>query len=314
MTDNFRYIDQYSLSGKLKYLFSSADYWAVPGRKSSDMGNFKPDGELIGDNGEDYYVNIYPFSIQAGSIEFLKDENRIKDMLIEADISKVYDMKIYSLFGDAVLYIDADKGEYEVSLFYKSKKNTNQYPNIEPFVLYTTKDFANRRIEQKINKNPDYKIMTKPTFETEAQSLQAEGLLYGNENGLDLLKPLTRIEAAAMLLRALGESEAADNRVQVFSDVPDTHWGFGAASNAHALGLIYGIGGNLFAPERRVTAEEFSTMVLRAVGESDFDWQNALNILIEKNIITKEDSLTMDFFTRGDMAKIIYEIKENGLF
>ena len=106
----------------------------------------------------------------------------------------------------------------------------------------------------------------------------------------------------------------SESGVQVFSDVPDTHWGFGAASNSYSRGLIYGIGDNLFAPDRIVTAEEFSTMVLRASGESEFEWQNALNILIEKNIITKEDSLTMDFFTRGDMAKIIYEIKANGLF
>ena len=140
----------------LKYLFSSADYWSVPGG-TNDVGNFKLDGELIGDNGEEYYVNVYPFRIQSDSIEFLKDEKRIKDMLIETDISKVYEMKIYSLLGDAVLYIDTDKGEYEVSLFYESEKKTNSYETIEPFKLYTTEEFAKKRIELKINNNPHYK-------------------------------------------------------------------------------------------------------------------------------------------------------------
>ena len=55
LTKDWGYIDEYGLSGKLKYLFSSADYWAVPGKTISSRGTFKPDGELIGDNGEDYY-------------------------------------------------------------------------------------------------------------------------------------------------------------------------------------------------------------------------------------------------------------------
>ena len=151
---------------------------------------------------------------------------------------------------------------------------------------------------------------TKPTYESEAESLHQQGLLNGNENGLDLLKPLTRIEAAAMLLRALGQSETANSGSgQIFSDVPQDHWGYGAAENAYNLGLIRGVGNNQFAPDNNVTAAEFSTMVLRASGAAEFNWEQALSLLIEQNIITQDNANTMDFFTRGDMAKIIYEAK-----
>ena len=152
--------------------------------------------------------------------------------------------------------------------------------------------------------------LTKPTYESEAESLHQQGLLNGNENGLDLLKPLTRIEAAAMLLRALGQSETANSGSgQIFSDVPQDHWGYGAAENAYNLGLIRGVGNNQFAPDNNVTAAEFSTMVLRASGAAEFNWEQALSLLIEQNIITQDNANTMDFFTRGDMAKIIYEAK-----
>jgi hypothetical protein len=48
-------------------------------------------------------------------------------------------------------------------------------------------------------------------------------------------------------------------------------------------------------------------------GEPEFDWEQALNMLIERGIITQEQAETMDLFTRGDMAKIIYEAKRQGL-
>ena len=143
--------------------------------------------------------------------------------------------------------------------------------------------------------------------------MQAEGLLKGNEKGLDLLKPLTRIEAATMILRALGESTTNKTTTQTFADVPATHWGYGAAENAYSLGLIKGVGDDMFAPDDIVTGPQFATMVLRAGNYADFNWEEALDILIDEGIISVEDTAAMDFFTRGDMAKIIYEARAKGL-
>ena len=71
--------------------------------------------------------------------------------------------------------------------------------NIELFKLYTAKEFM-----QIVSDDMNEMNAEKPTFEAEALSLQADGLLQGNEKGLDLLKPLTSVEAATMLLRASG--------------------------------------------------------------------------------------------------------------
>ncbi len=138
------------------------------------------------------------------------------------------------------------------------------------------------------------------------------GLVNGNEKGLDLLKPLTRIEAAAIILRVLGaENTTAES--QTFSDVPDTHWGFNVAAEASRRGIVNGVGNDLFVPDKTVKATEFTTMLLRSAGEPDINWEQALQILIDRGIITEEDSKTMDLFTRGDMAKIIYEARLNNL-
>ena len=192
---------------------------------------------------------------------------------------------------------------------YAHTGSTELLKEMDPYKLYDINEVIDIIIKDHVRNVSS----TKPTYQTEAEALQAEGLLYGNENGLDLLKPLSRIETAAMLLRALGESETADtSSAQVFTDVAPTHWGYGAAQNAYSLGLIYGVGDNLFAPDKKVTATEFSSMILRAMGENDFDWQSATDILIER-ILTAEQAETMDLFTRGDMAKIIYEVRTRGL-
>ena len=82
----------------------------------------------------------------------------------------------------------------------------------------------------------------------------------------------------------------------------------------HNPSTIKGVGDDMFAPDERVTAEQFATMVLRAGNYGEFDWQQALDILIQNGLLAEEDTADMDFFTRGDMAKIIYEAREKGLF
>ena len=52
---------------------------------------------------------------------------------------------------------------------------------------------------------------------------------------------------------------------------------------------------------------------LRTANIGDFDWKEAINIMIERGIITAEDTKAMDLFTRGDMAKIIFESRAHGL-
>ena len=156
-------------------------------------------------------------------------------------------------------------------------------------------------------------LATKPTYATEAESLQAEGLLKGNEKGLDLLKPLTRIEATAILVRAMGYEDAQTSDTSYFSDIQSNNWGAKYANIAKDKGIVSGVGDGMFAPNDTITASQFATLILRNMGENP-DWQTAIDTFVERGLITSEQAEKMDLFTRGDMAKIIYEAKQRNMF
>ena len=315
-----RYAEQYTENGTFEYLYSNIEYWSVPGIYNyPDKVKFTIDGTYINNTIEYFGDNYNGFILQNEGFNWIKNKQNIQNIAEEKNIQLISSIKLFTLIhNNTFLYLNSDKGEY-IAILYPDDQQFETYENIERMKLYPAKE-----IMEAIKNKDEYSYirrqrvaeeiaLTKPTYQAEAEALQAEGLLYGNENGLDLLKPLSRIETAAMLLRALGESETADtSSAQVFTDVAPTHWGYGAAQNAYSLGLIYGVGDSLFAPDKKVTATEFSSMILRAMGENDFDWQSATDILIERGILTAEEAETMDLFTRGDMAKIIYEVRQKG--
>ena len=261
----------------------------------------------------------YSGGLVDGYCEFLENSDEIKSVLNQINVSHIEDMKVVVTGKESTcLYIKTSNEEYLIRLYtglYYNSKSDNPYnkkeqwiEKLELFKLYNAKDFF-----ETVSDEMDEMNSTKQTFETEALKLQENGLLYGNEKGLDLLKPLTRIEAATMILRALGESTTNKTTTQTFADVPATHWGYGAAENAYSLGLIKGVGDDMFAPDDIVTGTQFATMVLRAGNHADFNWEEALDILVSESVISTDDAATMDFFTRGDMAKIIYEARAKGL-
>ncbi len=315
-----KYAAEYAQAGKFSYLFSEKEYWSAPDCTIySDKGRFTIDGTYIEDISE-WVGYVYPgFTMPTTNILNNITEEKLREYLLAKNEYQVSDIKIFPMSSRLTfLFVECNEKEYVMLLDEPNSKDI--IANIEVNTLYNTDEMMNALIDGESNGwvywqwVADEAAKTKPTYQAEAEALQAEGLLYGNENGLDLLKPLSRIETAAMLLRALGESEDADtSSAQVFTDVAPNHWGYGAAQNAYSLGLIYGVGDNLFAPDKKVTATEFSSMVLRAIGENDFDWQSATDILIERGILTAEQAETMDLFTRGDMAKIIYEVRNRGL-
>lgn len=325
------YANQYANSECLEYLISDDYFLLMKGfsYKINDYGGAETVSDWPRRYGSDgttekyeQFRDEYGYSggLSDECYEFLENDDGIKNILIQNSISYVEDMKVVVTGRESTcLYIKSSDDEYLIRLYtgkYYNPERDNPYNKDEDWVeelellkLYNAKDFF-KTVSDKMNEMNK----TKPTYSAEAESLQAEGLLKGNENGLDLLRPLTRIEAATMLLRAMGEDETADaSQVQTFSDVPSEHWGFGAAENAYSLGLVKGVGDDKFAPDESVTAVQFATMVLRAGAEPEFNWEEAINIMIDKGILTQENASTMDFFTRGDMAKIIYEARANGL-
>jgi len=313
---DFIYSEQYARDKCFYYLFDEKEYWNIIREKNSlanGYSRFKIDGERI-ENIEEYLGYFNDPIKQKKAYELIKKKNTIKHLLLENGESEVEDIKFFALRRIiTAIYIKCTEQEYLLKTYDKSwdidKKMDDTY-----YEFMTISEFAQEYEQRRYDSNKNYVTPTKSTFETEALNLQEKGLLHGNEKGLDLLKPLTRIEAATMLLRALGESTINETAVQTFADVPATHWGYGAAENAYSLGLIKGVGNDKFAPDDMVTGPQFATMVLRAAKHENFNWEEALDIMVNENVISKEDTSTMDFFTRGDMAKIIYEAIEKGMF
>ncbi len=298
---NNDYSLSYANNNAFRYLISD-DYYLYMDL-NFDYQQYEMDGSWYKGRDVSDNVSIGLYVILDDGFNYLRDVEKLKNTFMGFDISSIVDIKFVAFHKKCTgLYIDCGKEEYVVSVYNELAKN------IETYKLYDAKEFM-----QNISDDINIMNIIKSTFEEEALSLQSEGLLNGTDKGLDLLKPLTRIETATMLLRAMGEETLQEENVQTFADVSNTHWGYGAAEKAYSLGLVRGVGDNLFAPDGRVTKEQFATMVLRAGNYGEFNWEDAFDILISEGIISAEESQTMDFFTRGDMAKIIYEAKNKGM-
>jgi len=90
-------------------------------------------------------------------------------------------------------------------------------------------------------------------------------IVKGREDGLFYSQDdITRAEFAAIIIRALGL--APDGNGRIFRDVPANVWYAGYVGKAHEYGLIEGIGGGLYEPERTISREEAMLIIQRAAG------------------------------------------------
>jgi hypothetical protein len=276
-------------------------HWVIPCANIYGTRFFTDDRESF-TYADKYRSSIY---IDNEGSSFLKKSDKIEQMLLEKGETNISDIKVFGIGNSLTLLYIKGQQEYLIKLY-------GPEDSMELFKLYTAKE-ATQWIEQYfIDINISYTTPVKPTYETEGAALMSEGLIQGTEKGYDPLKPLNRIEATTILVRALGLENEAVSETPEFSDIEAGSWGVRYANIAKAKGLSNGVGDGKFAPDDLVTGPQFATLLLRSKGE-EFDWEQGLNLLIERGIITQEQSETMDLFTRGDMAKIIYEAKNQGL-
>lgn len=328
--NNNDYANQYASSKSLEYLISD-DYFLIMKGYNYKINDYTGE-EIIsnlprryGSDGtvESYekFISKYGYSggLSDGYYDFLKDSSQINNLLVENNVSNVEELKVVVIGKESsCLYIKASNNEYLVRLYtgqYYNAESNNPYnkdedwvEKLELFKLYSAKEFF-EIVSAEMNELNEIK----PTYETEAQSLYADGLLKGNEKGLDLLKPLTRIEATAILVRAMGFENESTSSTSYFIDIASDNWGAKYANIAKDKGIASGVGDNMFAPNDTITASQFVTLILRNLGENP-DWQTAVNLFVDRGLITQEQADKMDLFTRGDMAKIIYEAKQRFMF
>lgn len=145
-----------------------------------------------------------------------------------------------------------------------------------------------------------------------AQELYELGLFSGtgsNPDGtpnFDLDRAPTRQEAITMLVRLLGKEEDAKAGTW---DIPFTdvdNWAKPYVGYAYVNGLTTGTGESTFGSNDAVTASQYLTFVLRALGYesgTDFQWDKAEK-KAEEVISGYWYNETEVNFTRGDIAKI----------
>lgn len=320
-----RYMKQYVDGGNFVYLIDESFWWIIPteGKILGSYSVFK-DGTPARS-----MPSKTALTFDNEMLDFLVDYDSIKNMLRDAGETRVNDIKIIAQ-PLSMLYIAGEQNDYLIRLGRRgseAERNTTFAGNVDRFLLFTVKEMMDKLVifpepiqyyDGDINRNAEMFISrellaTKPTYETEGVDLMADGLIQGNEKGLDPLKPLTRMEATTILVRALGYEGELTQETSEFVDISNDHWGKKYANIAKDKGITMGVGDGKFAPDDIITSTQFATLLLRNSEPMEFDWEQAINILIERGIVTTEQAAKMDLFTRGDMAKIIYEAREKGL-
>ncbi|MFC0211612.1 S-layer homology domain-containing protein [Paenibacillus chartarius] len=81
-------------------------------------------------------------------------------------------------------------------------------------------------------------------------------------------RALTRAEAAAVLVRALGlsgDAAAGNGAAAAFADVPAAHWAARDIEAAARAGLVEGVAAGRFAPDKPLTREQMCALLVRAL-------------------------------------------------
>ena len=158
------------------------------------------------------------------------------------------------------------------------------------------------------------------TAEEKAAELTKLGLFKGKADKDGNVRPAledeaNRAEAATMLIRLMGKEEKAAAQYSAgalscsFDDVP----GWAAANVAwlYEGSYINGMGGTTFGSKRTVTAQQYATMVLRALGyneaDGDFAYKDALPFAVSKGLLTEAQSQAyQNDFRREGMVEMSY--------
>ena len=151
---------------------------------------------------------------------------------------------------------------------------------------------------------------------TAAAELYELGLFRGTSVDADgnpvfeLERQATRNEAVTTLVRLLGkEAEATTSSwTTPFTDVAD--WAAPYVGYAYANGLTNGTSDTTYGGEAEITATQYITYVLRALGydsSSDFAWDSAYLFSDSIGLTHGEYDAEEEPFTRGDMAEISFD-------
>ncbi|HZK02246.1 MAG TPA: S-layer homology domain-containing protein, partial [Anaerovoracaceae bacterium] len=142
--------------------------------------------------------------------------------------------------------------------------------------------------------------------EEQAKMLKTLGLFIGTDNGFELDRHLTRIEAAALIVRFMGAEKNAltQNNKHPFKDVPQ--WADPYVGWLYQNKITYGISVTLFGSSQNVTYWQFATFLSRISTGSDEFIPAGIGTEEEQEFIDREnqDQPGTDF-SRADAVSML---------
>lgn len=161
----------------------------------------------------------------------------------------------------------------------------------------------------------DYNALADALFEMGL--FQGSGTTYGS--GYDLENPTTRIMGVVMFLRLIGEEQAALSSTAVNPFVDTPAWCDRYVAYAFEKGYTNGVGESpsgalYFAPDRQISAEEYVTLILRALGYTDsgaapdFTWDTAVSRAVSWGLLSSREQamLSQSQFLRAQVVYLSY--------
>ncbi len=161
--------------------------------------------------------------------------------------------------------------------------------------------------------------------EAQAQMLKDLGLFKGTGNGFELEKPMTRAQAAVMLVRLLGAEKAAleQNNAHPFLDVPS--WASPYVGWLYKSGLTKGISAELYGSQNNVTGLQYSIFLTRAARDSDeyaiipefVTSPCDLNGFVRGDAVSLSARLLTEYYEKNgntDGISVAMHLIENGVF
>jgi len=143
-----------------------------------------------------------------------------------------------------------------------------------------------------------------------ADALNHVELFLGTNIGYELGRELTRVEGITLLVRLLGQEEAAVQKTYrlPFKDVAD--WAKPYVGYAYENGITLGISDTEFGSNTTMTDYMFITLILRALDYKDtgrnpqFVWNEPYKLAKSIGLIGFAEADT--FFTRGDAIEVFW--------
>ncbi|GGI45853.1 hypothetical protein GCM10008018_14200 [Paenibacillus marchantiophytorum] len=220
---------------------------------------------LQGKNVQDLYAYEAKFSFDASKLDVVKADTKIEGFSVSPIVKNNEVTFAHTKIGK----VEGEKGNLDIgSITFKAKKAGSST------VKWTSMKIVNHNLQNQLISLNEAANFTKIFSDLAGHWAKSDIMQLVNKNiveGMDddHFAPdtnVTRAQFATLLAKALNlKSSSVQNP---FSDVAAGAWYEDTVKNAYAAGLVNGITDREFAPEKNITREEMTAMLLRAKGHA----------------------------------------------